>query len=107
MLVRFSSPKTESILMFGESAIRLIKMLGATGHVPGAIAAEDIPKALVALRQHLQQADDVAENDEHSRPSSEQQERERPIDLATRAGPLIQILERAAKLNAPVMWDKT
>jgi hypothetical protein len=61
------------------------------------------------LRQQLQTADavTVARDDEKEQSASDEQQRERPIDLATRAGPLIQILERAVKQDAPVMWDKS
>ena len=106
MLVRFSSTKTEPIIMFGDHAVQLIKMLGATGNVPGALSAEDIPAALHRLRQHLQVlpaaspepvAKDADEEDD--------EQRETPIELATRAAPLIELLERAAAGNAPVMWE--
>ena len=54
MLVKFSSTATESITMFGDPASQLIKMLGASGKVPGAISADDIPAALERLQRQLQ-----------------------------------------------------
>ena len=38
MLVKFRSPATESITMFGEAATQLLKLMGATGRVPGGLA---------------------------------------------------------------------
>ncbi len=105
MLVRFSSTKTESITMFGNVAVQLIRMLGASGNVPGALSADDIPAALNRLRHELQMAatptaDDVDENE-----TNEQEDREPPIALTTRAGPLLDILERASAAHVPVMWE--
>jgi hypothetical protein len=106
MLIRFSSVKTESITMFGNVAVQLIKMLGASGGVPGGLSAEDIPAALQRLREQLQiqpaatiEASDVA-------PNKHEKDREQPIALSTRAGPLISLLERASAAKVPVMWEK-
>ena len=106
MLVRFRSTETESITMFGDVALQLIRMLGASGAVPGAIYAENIPAAVQRLRQQL-----ALETQSGSAPSGdttedeEQEDREPPIALRARAQPLIEILERAAAANAPVMWE--
>lgn len=107
MLVRFSSIKTEPITMFGDVAVQLIKMLGATGAVPGALAAADIPAALSCLRQQLQIAA-VSESDVSNSKQDEDDDDEKhetPVALATRAGPLIDLLERASAGNAPLMWE--
>jgi hypothetical protein len=103
MLVKFSSIKTESITMFGDSAVALIRMMGATGAVPGALNADDIPAAIKSLRERLQAAPEmeVAVDDE-----SQDREREPPINLATRAIPLLDLLQRAAAAKVPVMWEK-
>src|SRR5882757_9161247 len=53
MLVRFSSTATEPLIMFGDVAIQLIKMMGASGTIPGALYAADIPAAITRLRQQL------------------------------------------------------
>ena len=41
MLVRFKSPATETITMFGNDATQLLKLMGATGRIPGGLSAED------------------------------------------------------------------
>lgn len=104
MLVRFSSTKTESITMFGDVAIPLIRMLGASGRIPGAISAEDIPAALAALRQQLTAEPPPAEP--ASRNDDADEDREPPVPLRNRAIPLIELLERAAAARVPVMWDR-
>lgn len=75
--VRFSSAATEPITMFGDSAIQLIQMLGASYATPGAIAADDIPQAIQRLRQALQ----------------------------AYAAHLLGLLERAGVANVPLVWE--
>ena len=108
MLIRFSSVKTESITMFGNIAAQLIKMLGASGAVPGGLSAEDIPAALLRLREQLQihAAVKVQSGDAMPNKHDKDKDREPPIALVTRAGPLISLLERAAAAKVPVMWEK-
>jgi hypothetical protein len=101
MLVKFTSTATGSITMFGDIATQLIKMLGATGKVPGAMSAEDLPAAIAQLKTKLAQQADIdsqVQDDEEEKP-------DQPISLATRAAPLIDLLQRAANKQAPVMWE--
>jgi hypothetical protein len=94
--------------MFRDSAMPLIKMLGASDALPGAIGGEDILAAVVRLKKRL---DDSAAkptqpvNAGVNSGASGQSEYEPPIALAMRAVPLIQLLERAAAAKAPVMWE--
>jgi hypothetical protein len=104
MLVKFSSTATESITMFGDAASQLIKMMGATGNVPGALSAEDLPAAIARLKaQLLQQAnassDEQIDEDDEDKPQPS-------VSLAMRATPLIDLLQRSSDRNAPVMWER-
>jgi Domain of unknown function (DUF1840) len=106
MLVRFSSTKTESITMFGDVAVQLIGLLGASGAIPGAIGPEDIPAAVQRLRQHLKSSQAPhSERSEAGRDKGDAKNCEPPVALATRAEPLIGLLERAAAAKAPLMWE--
>jgi hypothetical protein len=106
MLVRFSSTKTESITMFGDVAAELIAGLGAGRTIPGAIRAEDIPAALARLRADLQaRAGHAPEDAANASRQGEDQAPEPQVPLATRALPLIGLLQRAAAGNVPVMWE--
>jgi Domain of unknown function (DUF1840) len=106
MLVRFSSLETESVLMFGDVASQLIRMLGASGAVPGAIDAESIPAAVQRLRQQLalQGAAGTSPSGKTKEDDADQVP-EPPVGLGIRAQPLIDILERAAAAKVPVMWE--
>jgi hypothetical protein len=91
---------------FGEVAQTLLKMMGHSSNVPGAIAAEDVPKAL----GNLQSAIEKLKADSSSKTSiadAEQEDwKEKPVTLAHRALPLIELLTAAAKSNCYVMWDR-
>jgi hypothetical protein len=113
MLVTFRSKAGASITMFGDHALRMLELMGATGKVPGAFNAEDVPAALRSLQAGLQaQAEristpappalneDRAEGDDADR-------RAATVSLATRAGPLVNLLQRAAAAKAAVTWEGT
>lgn len=102
MLVNFNS-KVGALTMFGDVAIELLKLMGHSGTVPSAILAPDIPAALDRLRRALEQGvpPPPTAADEEDR-----QEGHTPVSLRQRAYPLIDLLERAAKSNADVLWDR-
>jgi len=92
--------------MFGDDAVQIINMLGASGAIPGAISEEDIPAALQRLRQRLQlQATASAQPANPHLGEDDGADHDPPIMLASRAAPLIEILERAIAGKAPVMWE--
>jgi hypothetical protein len=97
MLVKFDS-EAGQILMFGDVAVALLKMMGQSGVVPGAILAADIPPALAQLRQN------VEAQAQHPRARKDDEREEPDVSLRQRAVPLIDLLERAAKQGRNVMW---
>ncbi len=84
--------------MFGDVALSLLKMMGHSGTVPGALSAEEVPGALQRLREALNRLG-RQEND------NDDDEEEPSVSLAHRALPLIQLLEAAALAQTHVMWD--
>lgn len=100
MLVRFRSDAGD-LIMFGDVAVKLLKMMGQTGDVPGAVMAADIPKAV----ERLQNA--VGAPQETPKRSAEpaREERDPPVSLRQRAFPLIDLLQRAIKKNVDVIWQ--
>jgi hypothetical protein len=99
MLVRFDS-KAGTITMFGNVATELLKMMGQSGSIPGAILAKDIPPALERLRQAVSGAREPSPG----RKAGE--EGEPQVGMKQRAFPLIELLERAAERDADVVWDQ-
>ncbi|GAB0148900.1 MULTISPECIES: DUF1840 domain-containing protein [Marichromatium] len=101
MLVHFQTSAYATITMFGEVAVPLIKLMGHSGSVPGALLAADVPRALERLR------DGVADHPGlYLDPRRDEDDGERRhVSLAHRALPLIELLEAAAAAEANVMWD--
>ena len=101
MLVTFHTKNYADITMFGDVAVKLLHMMGHSGTVPSAISAEDIPAALAQLRAGVAAAapDDVPDDDYQGDPIG------RPVGIAQRAFPLIELLESAAAGGHPVMWE--
>ena len=100
MLVTFRTKAYANITMFGDVAIRLLKLMGHSGTVPSAILPEDIPAALERLRAGIEAGEHSAADDT---PSNEQGEP--PVSLKNRAFPLIELLEAAARADVPVRWE--
>jgi hypothetical protein len=101
MLVRFRSDAGD-LIMFGDVAVKLLKMMGQTGDVPGAILAADIPKAVERL-QHAVGAQQEAPKGSSAEPTRD--EREPPVSLRQRAFPLIELLQRAIRKHVDVIWQ--
>lgn len=100
MLVRFDS-KVGTITMFGEVATNLLKLMGQTGTLPGAILAQDISAALERLRKAVAGTPEKAGAQNRSKDDEPP-----PVNLRQRAFPLIELLERAAKEGADVIWEE-
>ena len=99
MLVRFDS-KAGSITMFGDVAKKLLRLMGQTGALPGAILAQDIPAAVARLRHGVS-------GEAPAQPARDGKDDGEPaVNLNQRAFPLIELLERAAKQGADVIWDE-
>ena len=98
MLVRFDS-KAGTITMFGDVATHLLRMMGQSGSIPGAILAADIPAAVDRLRQSVSGVRQPAQS------AKSDDEGEQPVGIQQRAFPLIELLEQAAKQGADVIWE--
>jgi hypothetical protein len=51
MIVTFRSKAHADIMMFGDIAVNLLKLMGHSGTVPGALLAEEVPTALDHLKK--------------------------------------------------------
>ena len=103
MLIKFKTTASyPEITMFGEVALKLLKMMGRSGKVPSALSADDIPAALASLRKGVADAD---ANLEDQPPHEEEEGEERRVSMHNRALPLIEMLETAEREDVPVMWE--
>jgi hypothetical protein len=100
MLVTFSCPAYADITMFGDVAVRLLKLMGHSGAVPGALLEDDVGPALERLEAGI-----AAVEESPQEQAAEDEDGEPVVSLAHRALPLIELLRAAAKENAIVMWN--
>ena len=103
MLITFKTRAYADVTMFGEVALKLIKLMGRRKTVPSAIEPEDIPQALKMLRAGIAADDAVAKEDEAE---SNDDETEDPVSVHNRALPLIELLQAAHEQNIPVIWEE-
>ena len=113
MLVRFHSKAAAGVNMFGEVAAELLRFMGMSGMVPGAVQAQDVPEALRRLRQAIESSE--GERVLRSAPpkrgkdwkdgEDDDEQAVAKINLRTRAYPLVQLLEAAAAEECAVVWE--
>ncbi|WP_024297738.1 DUF1840 domain-containing protein [Methylomicrobium lacus] len=97
MLVTFTTNAYADITLFGDVALSLLKMMGHSATVPGAILAADVPAALSRLTAAIkaEKASSLVEDKDADEPI---------VSMANRALPLINLLAAAAKADSEVMW---
>ncbi len=103
MLVTFTCKAYADITMFGDVALAMLKIMGHSGTVPGAILGKDVPAALDRLKAAIETLKTTPVQSE-SRESRDADTDERPVSLANRALPLIELLTAAAREKCDVMW---
>lgn len=106
MLVTFSTKVSADITMFGDVAVELLKLMGQTGVIPGALLGPDIAPALGRLKDAVAAVGSRPSGNAPPDASERDDERgARPVvSLRQRAVPLIQLLEAAARKEADVTW---
>lgn len=103
MLIVFSSEASGDITMFGDVALRLLKMMGMSGTVPGGIKPAEIPAALEQLKRAV-----TVEKDSPAEKATDERNESREktlVNLGQRAFPLVQMLEAAAREGCHVTWN--
>jgi hypothetical protein len=101
MLITFHTKAYADITLFGQVALTLLRLMGHSGTVPGAILAEDVPEALARLKAAAAANPDAPAPG----PATGEDAEEAPVSLSHRAFPLIELLEAAARGRCNVMWD--
>jgi hypothetical protein len=95
MLVTFTTHAYADITMFGDIALTMLKIMGHSGSVPGAILAKDVPLALSRLKAAI---------DAEKSPPQPKDTDDTAVSMVHRALPLIELFTAAAKAEANVMW---
>jgi hypothetical protein len=94
MLITFSCEVYGNIVMFGDIAQQLLRMMGYDGSKSGVIPADAVPQALERLEAGSKNGKAAGRNDD-----------EQPVGLSQRAFPLIELLKAATKEKCYVMWE--
>lgn len=104
MLITFTTDAYANITMFENVALAMLKMMGHSQTVPGAILAADVPRALDRLKAAINAEETSLPNDEKEEGD---EENEPVVSMADRALPLIELLTAAQKAECNVMWNKS
>ena len=95
MLVRFQTESSFADYLESVS-VSLLKMMGASGRIPGAFDKEHVDAHLQNLKCALSA---IAAEEQNLDPDSDN------VSMNTRAMPLINLMERAVKDGEYLMWD--
>lgn len=102
VLVTFKTHSHADITMFGDVSQELLKMMGQSGNVPGAIMADDLPAALTALQDALA----VHGDEDTAAVADDEMDEGAKVSLGLRAKPLLEMLQAAIAAGDNVMWDE-
>jgi hypothetical protein len=108
MIVRFST-RFGQLTMHGDAAVALLKGMGHSGTVPGAVLAADLPAARASLKRMLEVSGDTTGGPAPPpAPEGEEDEREREpvVTLRMRAVPLLEMIETAIARDSDLMWER-
>lgn len=100
MIVTFKTKTWANIVMFGDVAVVLLRMMGHSGTVPGALRADEVGPARERLRAEL----DALDPDTPS-PGKNADDGEPAVTIHQRAYPLLELLAAAEKAGREVMWE--
>ena len=103
MPITFKSKSAPDIVMLEDVALELIRLLGHSGTVPGALTAEDLPQALANLRAGLVAVSALAADRDSE---TDDEERAPEVSSAHRALPLVAMLEGAIAEGNHVIWGR-
>ena len=102
MPITFKSKHSPDILMLENVGREMIRLMGHSGTLPGALAVQDIPAALERLQAAVSggtlEADRGKDHDEESLGPA--------ISAAHRALPLIEMLKVARREQEHVLWER-
>ncbi|HMM54051.1 MAG TPA: DUF1840 domain-containing protein [Candidatus Desulfobacillus sp.] len=107
MLIVFKSKAAGDVMMFGDVAYALMRIMGKPAEPRGIVTVEQLPAAIASLKAAV--AQDKAENpvidhDERRFEKTPEGGKREVVSLARRAVPLIELLEYSLRDGVPVVW---
>ena len=108
MIVTFQSPASGDVIMFGDVAQRMMKLMGKEPSDKGIVTVEQLPDAIARIKAAIEEDKrDRAGKSPEDMPQTERAEGggSRPfVSLSQRALPLLELLEWSLKKQKPVVW---
>ena len=112
MIVIFQSPASGDVIMFGDVAKRMMKLMGKEPTDKGIVTVEQLPDAIARIKAAIeedkqQRAGRSPEDLPQTEPdaSGGRGQGSRPfVTLTQRAVPLLELLEWSLKKKKPVVW---
>jgi hypothetical protein len=105
-MITFRSQAAADVMMFDDVARRMMELMGKEVAERGIVTVDQLPDAIARLREAIA-ADRAAHTGEYDRPEFEEVPdgaKRAYVGLASRAVPLLQLLEYSLKDDKPVMW---
>ncbi|CAN5416250.1 DUF1840 domain-containing protein [soil metagenome] len=102
-LITFKSRAAADVTMLSDHAQSLLSIIGRSLGERGVITADQIPAAIQSLRAAIGQDDTKPVEDEEDE-RDESGAKAPAVRLSQRAWPLIDMLERAGREKADVLW---
>jgi hypothetical protein len=116
MIVTFQSPAAGDVIMFGDVAKRMMKLMGKESTDKGIVTVEQLPDAIARIKAAIEEdkqqragrnPEDLpqTEPDGSGSGSGGRGQGSRPfVTLTQRAVPLLELLEWSLKKQKPVVW---
>jgi len=109
MIYKFKSAASGDVIMLGPHGDAVLHLLGREPQAKGIIEARDIPAALAALRAAIAPADAPGAPGARGaqgapRHAEDHDSDDQAVSLRRRLWPIIDMLERAAAADVPVVW---
>jgi len=104
MIITFRSPASGDVIMFGDVAKHMMKLMGKAITDEGIVTVEQLPDAVARLRAAIEE--DKAQRQSHAANGEEEAKPDMgsPVSLTQRAVPLLELLEWSLRKKKPVVW---
>lgn len=101
-MITFRSEVGPDIMMFDDVAHRMMELMGKDKTARGVITVEQLPACVARLKAAA--AVDKAQHGDPLSDEDEENEAARPVGLAQRIIPLVELLEISLERQKPVTW---
>ena len=106
MPITFTTKSYADITMLNDTGEVMLELMDFGSLMPGAIAANDVPQALINLQKNLADKSDQKDQEEGGNEDENEDEEDQtsPVSMTTRAMPLLELLKSAVNNDNNVSW---